>query len=567
VSNPAENMRLLEVAASISDGTPVDWNHVQREFAESADAAIVEELHLLYGIASLHTGPTAWGSLRILEPIGQGSFATVYRAFDEDLQREVALKITTVRRSSASELQEGIREARMLARVRHRNVVTVFGAQRKDDAAALAMELIKGRTLELVVKRQGPFSAREATLIGLDLCGAVAAVHEAGLVHGDIKAHNVMREDGGRIVLMDFGTGKDLEAPVPPVSDFAGTPLYLAPEVFAGQPRTRASDIYSLGVLLYYLSTARYPVDGETRTEIDRRHLQPASRRRMRDARPDLPDAFIAVVEQAIAEDPAARYPSAGAFAAALARSLESGARRQAGPSNPFFSTSKAAAIFAVLLLSGTVVYFGLGRDRTNTAALSPVVPNGTANVPAAGTDIVYRVDAALHRMRNKQTSRLLPGDRLSPGDEIFLEVETSVPAYLYLVNEDDRQREYRLYPLTDTPAAPLPAGLRHRVPAGHNWVVDTVGGRERFVIFVSPSPVPEVERMLAALPTPEERSPAVATQSATKLRGVGGLAPAPNGRPPLRLSARYTTPLAGTPEDTRGLWVRQFAVENPGKD
>lgn len=561
MSNPADNTRLLEVAASISDGTPVDWNDIQREFADSADAAIVEELRLLYGLASLHTGPTAWGSLRILEPIGQGSFATVYRAFDEDLQREVALKITEVRRSAASDLQEGIREARMLARVRHRNVVTVFGAQRKDDAAALAMELIRGRTLEQVVKRQGPYSAREATLIGLDLCGAVAAVHEAGLVHGDIKAHNVMREDGGRIVLMDFGTGKDLKAPVPPLSDFAGTPLYLAPEVFAGQPRTRASDIYSLGVLLYYLSTGRYPVDGDTRTEIDRRHLQSSSRRPMRDARPDLPDPFIAVVEQAIAEDPAARYQTAGAFAAALARSLEPAERRP----RVFWTPSFTTAAVAVLVLTGTILYFGIDR-RPSAPAPVPAAPSAAASTPAPTPDVVYRVDAALNRVRNNQTTRLRPGDRVSPGDQLFLEVETSVPAYLYVVNEDDQDREYRLYPLTAGSTAPLRAGMRHRVPAGDNWVVDTVGGRERFVIFVSPDSVPEVDQMLAALPSPQEGVPALAARGATKLRGVGGLAPAPNGRVPLRLSARYPTPLAGAPEDARGLWVRQFAVENPGK-
>src|SRR5439155_2355329 len=122
----------------------------------------------------------------------------------------------------------------------------------------LWMELVRGTTLEDLLTRQGLFGAREAALIGLDVCRAVAAVHRAGLLHGDIKAHNVMREEGGRTVLMDFGAGKDLDQDIlrthtGGIADFAGTPLYVAPEVFAGARRTKAADVYSLGVLLFHL--------------------------------------------------------------------------------------------------------------------------------------------------------------------------------------------------------------------------------------------------------------------------------------------------------------------------
>src|SRR5204862_2087023 len=126
-------------------------------------------------------------------------------------------------------------EARMLAQVRHPNVVTVYGADRCEGRVGLWMEFIHGQTLEQVVCERGPFGAGEATLIGLDLCRALSAVHRAGLLHRDIKAHNVMREDGGRIVLMDFGTGfdhaVDSEASA---RGLAGTPLYLAAEILDG---------------------------------------------------------------------------------------------------------------------------------------------------------------------------------------------------------------------------------------------------------------------------------------------------------------------------------------------
>src|SRR5436190_18980824 len=123
---------------------------------------------------------------------------------------------------------------------------------------------------------------------------------------------------------MDFGTGKDLNqdilcAHTGRSDDFAGTPLYLAPEVFAGSPRTKVADVYSLGVLLFHLVTNRYPVEGQTRAAIEEAHHQ-RTRTHLRDIRPDLPDEFISVVERALDPDPRQRFISAGTFESALAR-------------------------------------------------------------------------------------------------------------------------------------------------------------------------------------------------------------------------------------------------------
>jgi hypothetical protein len=460
-----------------------------------------------------------------------------------------------------------MREARLLARVRHRNVVTVFAAQRHGSEAALVMELIRGRTLEQVVKSHGPFSAREAALVGLDLCGAVAAVHEAGLVHGDIKAHNVMREEGGRIVLMDFGTGKDLKAPIRSAVDFAGTPLYLAPEVFAGEPRTPASDIYSLGVLLYYLSTGTYPVEGDTRTEIDRRHLQPALRRRLRDARPDLPDSFVTAVERAAAENPAERYQTTGALAAALARSLEPIEAPGRWSFRPRWSN--AAAVLAIVGLTGAVVYFNLSRAPDagpTTPHPAPATSLSAGASPPPAADPSYRVEVALYRVRAGQETRLRTDERLQPLDELFLRMQTSVPANLYVVNEDERGRGFLLYPLAGQPREPLTPGVKHRVPSRFNWRVDTPGGREHFVVFVSPGPAPEIERLVSSLPPArEEGAVPLSANHIQQLRSVGGLVRVPDAAGGgLRLSTRFTTPLPDGPEDAEGLWVRRISFENP---
>jgi eukaryotic-like serine/threonine-protein kinase len=576
VSKPADDERLLAVAGSISDGIPVDWKEVRQRFA--SDTAIVDELEVLHGLAALHLEPSAWGPLQTVDAIGRGSFAMVYRAFDTDLQREIALKVTLPQESPAFDPQRAVREARLLARVRHANVVTVFGAQRKAEAVAIAMELIKGRTLDDLVRSHGPFSARETALVGLDLCHALAAVHEAGLLHGDIKAHNVMREEGGRIVLMDFGAGRDLQAPVPSTGDFAGTPLYLAPEVFAGQPRTRTSDIYSLGILLFHLSTGTYPITGDTRSQIDRQHLQPGTRRRMRDVRSDLPASFISVVERAIAEDPSHRYQTAGELEAALTESLDPRAHPRPNPAP--FKLSIAAALLAVAGLMATglyAVFFGFGTNSERPAS-EPVATTPAAaapgSTPVSPADGVYRVAAAMYRADGDRRERLRASDRLAPGDHLFLEIETSVPAYVYVVNEDEHGKATLLYPLPGRHDA-LPPAKPNRLPgivAGDEkyWQVTTPGRREHFVIFVSPTRVPEVEQVVASLPPPvvgaKVSGVSIPDELIVKLRGVGGLVSAPKAVGAMRLSDQYTVPLSDGPEDARGLCVRKVMFENPGK-
>src|SRR5204862_4793795 len=135
-----------------------------------------------------------------------------------------------------------------------------------------------------LVAARGLLGGHEASLIGVDICRAVTAVHKAGVLHGDIKSQNVMREATGRIVLMDFGAGEARTEDALPHSRMIGTPLYLAPELFGGDPATIASDIYSIGVLLYHLMTRRYPVEGTTLDAIaalhDRQHTNGLSERR-----------------------------------------------------------------------------------------------------------------------------------------------------------------------------------------------------------------------------------------------------------------------------------------------
>src|SRR6476620_7665473 len=308
-----ESPELLRLAAAVADGQAVDWPNVESS-ASVDDSTVIRELRALSELVAVHRSVSvplvpgdapglkdAWGPLEIRREIGRGAYATVYLAWDPGLEREVALKLLNAA-PGAEQSAAVVQEARLLARVDHPNVVRVFGIDEHDGALGLAMEFIEGLTLKRLLAERGAFSAREAALTGFDLCGAVAAVHRAGLIHRDVKTQNVMRAVGGRIVLMDFGgVGNRSDR-----SSFAlstkGTPLYLAPEVLEGSPASVASDVYSLGVLLFNLVTQRHPVEGASTEDLIQAH-----RRRetlsLADLRPDLPDAFVMVVNRALEPD------------------------------------------------------------------------------------------------------------------------------------------------------------------------------------------------------------------------------------------------------------------------
>ncbi len=322
-----EPARLLDLAEAVADGRDVDWGEAETTAGSDNDRTLIRQLRLLAGVADTHRpgleesdAPaidpiigTRWGSFDIRELVGAGSFGSVYRARDVQLDREVALKLI---RGNLSNGEEILREGQLLARIRHPHVVTVFGADLIEGRVGLWMELIEGRTLEDVLQQDGPLSAREAALIGTDLCGALAAVHAQGLVHRDIKTRNVMREAGGRIVMMDFGAGRDQLAPPLP-GPTTGTPLYMAPEVLRGADSNRQSDIYSLGVLLFRMVTGRYPVEGRSVVDVLNNH-KTGARLRLRDLRPDLPPWFIAALERALEPRPEERFKTADEFETAL---------------------------------------------------------------------------------------------------------------------------------------------------------------------------------------------------------------------------------------------------------
>lgn len=332
-----EQEHLLTLAARIADGSPVNWDDEEASASDPGARMAIRKLRNLAAIASFHGSDPGvsrardaavaastpdvppdriWGPLRLVERIGGGATCEVWLAWDPGLERHVALKL--LRSGDASRVR-AIHEGRLLARLRHPNVIVVHGAEEHDGRVGLWMELVEGRTLEDILLDHGTFGGREAALLGIEVCRALAAVHHAGLVHGDVKAVNVMRAEGGRIVLMDFGCGLASAIGADPSARvISGTPLYLAPERFSGGSATPRTDLYALGVLLFHLVTNRFPVEGMTLGEIRERHAR-GERVLLQDVRHDLQDSFVRALDRALAVDPRARFATAGEMERALA--------------------------------------------------------------------------------------------------------------------------------------------------------------------------------------------------------------------------------------------------------
>jgi serine/threonine protein kinase/tetratricopeptide (TPR) repeat protein len=351
------------LAEAVADGTDVDWNESESSAQTEDERRILRQLKFLASLgAAARRQLTTWGPLEIRGEVGSGSFGTVHHAWDTRLERQVALKLLHADANTPEQAFAIIKEGRVLARIRHPNVVTVHGADVSDGRVGIWMEFVTGRTLRTIVTEQGPFGSHETALIGRDLCRALAAVHQCGYLHRDVKAQNVMREAGGRTVLMDFGAG---EAIVREGGDaLRGTPVYLAPELLNGEPPTVRSDIYSLGILLYFLVSGSFPVSGNSLEDIRALHAE-GRRVPLRDARPDVDPGLLRAIEAATAADPDDRPESAGAF-----ESLLDAALRDESHTTTTRRRWRALALAAAALVLVAVPIGWLLRDRTYGAAM-----------------------------------------------------------------------------------------------------------------------------------------------------------------------------------------------------
>ncbi|HET9221723.1 MAG TPA: serine/threonine-protein kinase, partial [Roseiflexaceae bacterium] len=282
-------------------------------------------------IAVAHLVGAQLGSYEIQALMGSGGMASVYRGFDVNLRRDVAIKVLSEEAATQPGLAARFRqEAQIIAGLHHPHIVKIYDFGEQDGLTYMIQELLPGPTLEARLRdlaARGQRMDRDTVLaIVAQLAGTLDAAHAAGIIHRDVKPANAIWNAAGALTLTDFGIAKNTlgAAHQTQVGIVIGTPNYLSPEQARGLNLTHASDIYSLGVVLYELLAGKPPFEGDTMSVVID-HIQTAPPP-LGQVRPDLPADVEAVVQQALAKDPAARFNSA----AVLARALE-----QAWPGAP----------------------------------------------------------------------------------------------------------------------------------------------------------------------------------------------------------------------------------------
>jgi len=291
------------------------------------------------------------GRYELLELLGQGGMARVYRAHDHDLGRQVAVKILEPRLRDDPDAVARFRdEARRVSGIVHPNLVTVIDRGTAGDVEFLVLELVPGETLRELLRRRGSLLPVEAVAIALDIAAGLSVAHERGVIHRDVKPQNVLLHTSGAAKITDFGVAGDGASD----ARLFGTCDYLAPEHVRGEPVDARADVYALGAVLYELLTGAVVFPGSTFEEVALRHATeraPDVRVRRASASPEL----AAVVARALAKEPAGRFASMAAFAEAL-RSCPEAAKVEVDQLEPEKERRESRLDWPVLLLVGGIV-------------------------------------------------------------------------------------------------------------------------------------------------------------------------------------------------------------------
>ena len=261
---------------------------------------------------------TTVGKYRVLERLGRGGMGIVYKALDETLDREVAIKVLNPDVDDAELLKRFRAEAISLARLNHPGIATIYELHRQNDDLLMVMEYVRGETLQTLSERLGPLDPPQAAHICVQILDALAHAHRAGIVHRDLKPANVMVTDSGVVKVMDFGIARMLGGEHYTHAGYMmGTPAYMAPEQVLGQEIDGRADLYSVGVLFFRLLTRELPFKADTAIAMAQKQVAEAPTP-LRTFRPNLPPWCEAIIARSLAKAPDDRFQSAEAFRAAI---------------------------------------------------------------------------------------------------------------------------------------------------------------------------------------------------------------------------------------------------------
>ncbi len=298
-------------------------------------------------ISATQDGPELVGEIvgeryRIEEVVGAGGMATVYKAFDQTLERPVAVKV--MRREvvkEADQLERFRREARAAAKLSHAHIVTVIDAGEENSRPYIVFEYVPGETLKQRIKSEGPLPITEAVAYAIEIGSALVAAHAAGLVHRDVKPQNVLLDTQGHAKVADFGIARELDASdgLTKTGRVLGTTDYVSPEQAMGEDVTGQSDVYSLGIVLYEMLAGDVPFKGENHVAVAMKHVKDQLPD-IQEVRPEVSNALAAVIEKMTAKEPVDRYLTAASAVSDLEDVLAMESARAGG------TTGEATIVF-----------------------------------------------------------------------------------------------------------------------------------------------------------------------------------------------------------------------------
>lgn len=258
------------------------------------------------------------GKYRILERLGRGGMGVVYKALDETLDREVAIKVINSDLGETEVLKRFRAEAISLARLNHPGIATIYELHRTEDDLLMVMEFVRGETLQTLSERLGPLAPPQAAHLCTQVLDALGHAHRAGIVHRDLKPATIMVTDAGVVKVMDFGIARMIGGEHHTTAGFMmGTPAYMAPEQVLGQEIDGRADLYSVGVLFYRLLTRELPFQADTAIAMARKQVaeEPTP---LGTFRADLPPWCEIIINKALTKSPEARFQTAEEFRAAI---------------------------------------------------------------------------------------------------------------------------------------------------------------------------------------------------------------------------------------------------------
>ena len=256
---------------------------------------------------------------RVLAQIAGGGMAVVYKAHDTILNRVVAVKVLRDTFAQDADFRARFQqEAQAAANLGHPNIVTVYDYGQDGAQSYIVMEYVEGRDLKTVIRTEAPLLLDRGLDLMIQACAALGAAHRAGLVHCDVKPQNILVTNDGRVKVTDFGIARAMSASVPQnVETVWGTPHYFSPEQAAGEPPTPASDVYSLGVVLFEMLAGRVPFDADNHTDLAMQHLRDEPPP-LTALNPAVPIQIEQIINKAMSKEPASRYRTADLFGRAL---------------------------------------------------------------------------------------------------------------------------------------------------------------------------------------------------------------------------------------------------------